>query len=106
MDNDDSSPGYHSDEEPTLVLGPRLTRPQVSKGVRILATSFGELRKSLHEFADLVDEATKLGALELSRAEANEIDEFLSDATRRIKGVRRAIKRASGPVESTEKEPR
>jgi len=104
MDNDDSSPGYHPDDEPTLVLGPRITRPQVSKGVRILATSFGELRRSLHEFADLVDEATKLGALTLSRGEAAEIDDFLSEAAHRIKGVRRAIKRASGPVESKSKE--
>jgi hypothetical protein len=97
MHDDDSSPGYHPDDEPTLVPGPRITRPQVSKGVRILASSFGELRKSLYEFVEVFDEATRLGAMAMSEGEALEIDDFLADAVRRVKGVRRALRRATGP---------
>ncbi len=106
----DSQPGFRrgdagagfggGDEEPTLVIVPRIPRPTISKGVRLLATAFGELRKSLHEFTDLFDEATALGAIEMTPAEAQEIDDFLADAKRRINGVRSSLRRATRPAPS------
>ncbi len=106
-DEYDSSPGFRrsdvgagfggGDEEPTLVIVPRIPRPTISKGVRLLATAFGELRKSLHEFTDLFDQATALGAIEMTQAEAQEIDDFLADAKRRINGVRSSLRRATTP---------
>jgi hypothetical protein len=83
------------DDEPTLVIVPRIPRPVVSKGIRILATAFGELRKSLHEFVDVFDEATRLGALALSETERQEVDDFLADAERRIQGVRGTLRRST-----------
>ena len=106
----DSQPGYSvgddgrdgsgrggGDDEPTLVIVPRISRPSVSKGVRLLAAAFGQLRKSLYEFSELVDQGTALGALELSVGEAKEIDDFLTDAKRQINGVRSSLRRATRP---------
>ncbi len=92
------------DDEPTLVIVPRIPRPQISKGIRLLAAAFGQLRRSLYEFSDLVDQGTQLGALELSPAEAKEIDDFLADAKRRINGVRSSLKRAARPLTNGTKE--
>lgn len=86
------------DDEPTLVIVPRIPRPIVSKGIKFLATAFGELRRSLFEFTELFDEATAMGAIEMTGTEAAELDEFLTDAKARINGVQSSLKRAVRPA--------
>lgn len=114
-DENDSSPGYRpgggddgggygpggGDDEPTLVIVPRIPRPTISKGVGLLATGFGELRVRLFEFLDVFDEATALGAIEMSQAEKDELAGFLIDAKRRIKGVLAGLNRATRPTAAT-----
>lgn len=113
-DDEDSSPGYRvdeggdigarrggGDEEPTLVIVPRIPRPTISKGVGLLATGFGELRRSLFEFLAVFDATTSLGAKEMTQPEKLELAGFLGDAKRRINGVLKGLNRAVSPTPTT-----
>lgn len=119
MSNDetDSEPGFRvgddgdgfgrggGDDEPTLVIVPRIPRPTISKGIGLVATGFGEFRVRLFEFLDQFDEHTRLGAIEMSRAEKAEVAGVLTDAKRRINGILSALNRAVTPTNGTKETP-
>lgn len=94
--------GLGPDDEPTVVIVPRPTRDQVSRGLRFLGTAFKELRRAVFELSDLIDERTRLGAIDLSPSEVAEVDGYLFDAETRIKGIRGSLKRATGPQPNNE----
>jgi len=97
-DDADCGAGLGGDEERTAVIVRRITRDEVSKGVRLLAAACGGFRVRLYDGATHVDEGSALGYEALTQAEAEDLDDDLEDIEIMARNTRAALNRAVGPA--------
>ncbi len=96
QDGEDADGHAFDSNEPTVVIARRLSRPEISSGMRKLATGVGGFRANLFRGADFLDEGTKAGLPTLTMSEAEDLDADLEAWETRIRGVRASLNRAIG----------
>jgi hypothetical protein len=94
----DGGAGLGRDEERTAVIVRRITRDEVSKGIKLLAAACGGFRARLYDGATHVDAGTEAGYQALTAAEAEDLDADLEDIEVMARNTRAALNRAVGPA--------
>lgn len=82
------------DRTVVVVVIPRITRGDISQGLRNLAAGAGGLRAKLYETAGLVDDGTAAGLDSLTLQEKEEIEADIEDVQTMLSGFVAALDRA------------